>query len=639
MFTDMVGYTALGQRDESLSLAMVEEQRRLIRPILKRHNGREVKTIGDAFLVEFPNAVDAVRCAYDIQRATREFNLSLPSDRRIHLRIGVHVGEVVEADGDISGDAVNVASRIEPLAEDGGVCITRQVHENVRNKVDLLLVGLGPKSLKNVTMPVEIYKMVMPWETGPGSSGKELEMRRIAVLPFASLSPDPNDEYFADGLTEELITKISLVKGLEVIARTSVMGFKKKDKKVSEIANELNVGTILEGSVRKAGNRIRVTAQLINANTEGHLWAESYDRNLDDIFAVQSDVATKVAESIPNAILISRPQKEEKETEDMTAYTRFLRGMQLVNELEQEPLRQALNLFQEATSRDPRFARAYVGIARCYIWLADGGYIEWQEAIDKGRAAVMRALEISPELAEAHSGLTNLMMMADESLEVQKAQISKALELNPNLEEAYRVLANLSCGLGNTSQMVEAAEKAYQLNPLSPRSIDLVGTVYFAAGQKEDAFNHWMKTLYLEPYRTHRRMFDYYVSKGDYDQAEKTVKELERIGPTLEYTYLNRGYLAALTGDTKTAMEMIEKLDSTHKPGWARSSSAGFIYLAMGDLDRFFEYMFRAVDDHTVPISLNSSFLRYNPLVEKARNDPRFAEIFRRAGLPFGPQS
>src|SRR5262249_41866784 len=230
----------------------------------------------------------------------------------------------------------------------------------------------------------------------------------------------------------------------------------------------------------------------------------------------QSDVATKVAESIPNAILTSNLHKEARDTDDMLGYTQFLRGMQLVNELEQEPLRQALSLFEEATSRDPKFARAYVGIARCYIWLPDGGYIGWQVAIDKGRSAVMKALELNPDLAEAHSGLTHLMMMADERMEVQVAQISKAIELNPNLEEAYRVLANLSCVLGNTAEMVEAAEKAYQLDPLSPRSIDLIGTVYFASGRREDAFNHWMKSLYLEPYRTHRRMFDYYASKGDF---------------------------------------------------------------------------------------------------------------------------
>lgn len=534
MFTDMVGYTTLGQRNESLSLALVEEQRKLIRPILARHNGREVKTVGDAFLIEFPNALDAVRCAYDIQRAARELNFSLPRESQIHLRVGVHLGDVVESQGDISGDAVNISSRIEPLAEDGGVCLTREVYNQVANKVELPINSIGTRVLKNVGSPMEVFRIVMPWETEKLDT-PALEARRIAVLPFASMSPDPNDEYFADGLTEELITKISLVKGLEVIARTSVMGFKKKEKKVSEIAKELNVGTILEGSVRKSGNRIRITAQLINSRSEGHLWAETYDRDLDDIFAVQSDVASKVAESIPGAVLGSCELRQGgKETNDIDAYSYFLQGAQLVNELEEEPLRQALGLFEYATRRDPNFARAFVGIARCYIWLADGGYVQWQEGIERGKSAVKRALEINPNLAEAHSTLARIMMMADEDIRVLKAEALKALDLNPNLEEAYSVIANVSVVLGESSDMVMAAEKAYQLDPLSPRAIDLVGTAYFAVRRFDDAMNHWKKTMYLEPYRTFRRMFDYFIAKEDYDQAEKMVTELERLGPTLE---------------------------------------------------------------------------------------------------------
>ena len=637
MFTDMVGYTALGQLNESLSLALVDEQRKLIRPILARHRGREVKTMGDAFLVEFPSALDAVRCAYDIQRASRELNFSLPDDRQIRLRVGVHLGDVVESQGgDITGDAVNIASRIEPLAEDGGVCLTREVYNQVRNKVDLPLDSVGVRALKNVSAPMEVFKIIMPWEKEKMKQEPTLEAKRLAVLPFASMSPDPNDEYFADGLTEELITKISLVKGLEVIARTSVMGFKKKEKKVSEIARELNVGTILEGSVRKAGNRIRITAQLIDSKSEGHLWAETYDRNLDDIFAVQSDVASKVADSIPGAVMVGgRFLQVKKETDDIDAYSYFLQGSQLVNELEEEPLRQALGLFEYATRKDPIFARALVGIAHCYIRLADGGYIQWQDGIEKGKAAVMRALDIDSKLAEAHSSHARIMSMADESVQAVKAEALRALDLNPNLEEAYSVIANVSVLLGETSEMVNAAEKAYQLDPLSPQAIGLAGTAYFAVGRYDDALSHWKKTMYLEPYRTYRRMFDYYIAKGDLDQAEKTVKELERIGPTLEYTYLNRGYLAGLRGDTETARRMIDKLEVTHLPGWARYYSAGFVYLAMGDYDKFFEYMFKAADDHTLPLSLNSSFLRYNPLVDKARGDPRFAEIFRRAGYPY----
>src|SRR6266705_2283073 len=241
MYIDMVGYTALGQRNEFLSVALVEEQRKLVRPILVRHNGREVKTMGDAFLVEFSSALDATMCAYDIQRAAREFNFSLFPEKRIHLRVGVHLGDVVESAGDISGDAVNVASRIESLATDGGVCITRQVYDSVQNKFELGLKSLGMKSLKNVEKPMEVYKMEMPWDDSRSYSPARVDTKRIAVLPFANMSPEPSDEYFADGMTEELIDRLSQLRELRVIARTSVMHYKKKEKSASEIGKELGV--------------------------------------------------------------------------------------------------------------------------------------------------------------------------------------------------------------------------------------------------------------------------------------------------------------------------------------------------------------------------------------------------------------
>ena len=333
MFTDMVGYTALGQRNESLSLALVEEQRKLIRPILARHNGREIKTIGDAFLVEFLSALDAVRCAYDIQRAVREFNISLPEERRVHLRVGVHLGDVVESGGDISGDAVNVASRIEPLAEDGGVCVTRQVYDHVQNKLELKLVSLGVKPLKNVSMPIEVYKMMMPWSVETSAPSNQPDKKRIAVLPFANMSPDPNDQYFADGITEEIISIVSGISGLSVISRTSVMGYKGTTKKLGEIGRELDVGSILEGSFRKAGNRIRITTQLIDVVGDKHLWAQNYDKNLDDIFAVQSEIAEKVAGELKIRLVESEKRTlEKKPTENIEAYSNFLRGRELYRE-------------------------------------------------------------------------------------------------------------------------------------------------------------------------------------------------------------------------------------------------------------------------------------------------------------------
>src|SRR5205807_8269636 len=238
MFTDMVGYTSLGQRNESLSLALVDEQRKLIRPILNRHDGREVKTMGDSFLVEFSSAMDAVRCAYDIQRTTREFNFSAPAEQKLHLRIGVHLGDVVESQGDISGGAVNIASRIGPFAENGGISLSRQVYDLVQNKFDLPLVTLGAKTLKNVATQVELYKVTLPWQQDRTPSSTQLDKKRIAVLPFANISPNPSDEYFSDGMTEELIATLSRIKSLGVIARTSIIRYKGLTKPVVEIGRE-----------------------------------------------------------------------------------------------------------------------------------------------------------------------------------------------------------------------------------------------------------------------------------------------------------------------------------------------------------------------------------------------------------------
>ena len=632
MFTDMVGYTALGQRNELLSLALVEEQRKVVRPILSRHNGREVKTIGDAFLVEFPNAVDAVRCAYDIQRAVREYNLSLDSDKRIHLRIGVHVGEVVDSQGDISGDAVNVASRIEPLAEDGGVSLTRQVYDNVYNKIDLPVTSVGLRQLKNVDAPVEVYRLEMPWEAKALEQATELDLKRVAILPFASMSPDPNDEFFADGLTEELIDRLCQVGGLGVIARTSVMNYKGQKKNASQIGKELRAGGLVEGSIRKSGNKIRVTAQLINANTEEHLWSSHYDKDLNDIFAVQSDIAEAVALALRGRLLPAEKKAiEEKPTEDTEAYTSFLQGMQLVYQDEPAPLRNAIALFEQAASRDPKFARAYAGLSKCYTELGDNSYMQWQEAIDKAKVAAEKAIEINPDLAEAHCRLANVMFMGDQPVEARRAELHRALELNPNLAEAHWQLAQESAMTGDLAQTVSACEKAYQLDPLNPDIVRLLGLSYFFSRRYDEMLAHSKKTYHLNPYGTSRYLFDYYVNRGDFDEAKKCLDEMEKIGPTRDYTFLNRGLLAAVTGDVKTAQEMINRLDEMHEPGWGRSSFAGFVYLELGNVDKFFEYMFQSAADHTLIVAT----VRFNPLLEKARADPRFPEVFRRAGVKY----
>ncbi len=276
MFTDMVGYTALGQKDESISLVLIQESSKLLRPIVERHGGTIVKTIGDGFLIQFPDALNGVRCGYDIQRAVKEFNIVLPLDKRFSLRIGIHLGDVVESGGDILGDAVNVASRIEPLSDSGGVCLTQQVYDQVRNKIDLRFTSLGEKLLKNIDLPIEVYKIDLPWDERVLEPKGKIDIRRIAVLPFANISPDSTDEYFADGMTDEIISNLSKIRELKVISRTSIMRYRTTSKNLKEIADDLQVGSILEGTVRKASDSLRITVQLIDTFSDEHLWTQEY---------------------------------------------------------------------------------------------------------------------------------------------------------------------------------------------------------------------------------------------------------------------------------------------------------------------------------------------------------------------------
>ena len=632
MYTDMVGYTALGQRNESLSLALVKEQRKIIRPILMRHSGKEIKTMGDAFLVEFPNALDAVRCAYDIQRATREFNFSLPEEKRIHLRVGLHLGDVVESQGDISGDAVNVASRIYPLAEDGGVCLTHQIYESTHNKFDVPLVSAGSKHLKNVSEPMEVYKMEMPWEKTELSKKEEvlLPRDRVAVLPFANFSPDPNDSYFADGLTEELINRVSLVKGLEVIARTSVMGFKKKDRRISEIGKELKVGTLLEGSVRKAGNRIRVSAQLIDANTEGHLWVQYYDRKLDDIFEVQSSVAENVAGALKLKLLDEERERVES-TADIEAYTMYLRAMQLFHELTPTSFREAIALFEGAVSRDSKFARAYAGLA--HTWYQMSVWADFTLSVNKAEAAARKALELAPDSAEAHSAMGAIHAALDR-FDEERLELERAIRLNPNLVEANLLLGVYCEIFGRFDEASSFVQKARSLDPLDPdpalyMTLPSKSNLLRLRGKVDDAI-----AAVEDLMEVHRSPWVYfqaalcYLQKKDFDKALDVVDVGLGYNPGASNLREVRGVAFALSGRREEALDELQDLMKGEFES-DRINAQFWIRTALGDLDEAFEALMRAAELHSWWPTI-----KFEPLFEKLRKDPRFPEFCKKVGLP-----
>ncbi len=436
---------------------MLRQQAELLRPLFALHQGREIKSTGDGFLVEFDSALKAVQCAVNIQRRVHERN-SEGDQVPIRIRIGVHLGDVVRSGEDILGDAVNIAARIEPLAEPGGVCVSGAVFEQVRSKVTDRFERLPAQALKGVDGPMEVYHVVLPW-SGSGSGQSEgvpftADKTRLAVHPFANISPDPSDEYFADGLTEELIAILSLVPGLKVIARTSVTGYKKTEKKVAAIGRELDVGTVVEGSVRGAANRIRVTVQVIDVGTQEHLWTATYDDDLNDIFAVQQEIATKVATALPKGLVhpvaklpeLGKPRGTE-------AYLSYLQGQALLWNPNEKSLREALQNFQSAVEVDPTFARGYAGLAQAYINLGYAGFLTWTGAIELGKASAERAAKLDPDLPDAHILLAQLAYMADDPIAVQLREVTKALELNPSSAEAHSVLSSLA-GLLRGSRVV-----------------------------------------------------------------------------------------------------------------------------------------------------------------------------------------
>lgn len=652
MFTDMVGYTALGQKDESLSLALVEEQRRLIRPVLANHNGREVKTIGDAFLVEFASALDAVNCAIAIQSVLKESNSSKPEETRISIRIGIHLGDVVHQGEDVVGDAVNVASRIEPLSPPGGVCVSAQVFQSVINKVECGFESLGVPQLKNVVVPIEVFRVSGIGEPEGEPEPKDassraeaakgnakLDRTRIAVLPLNNFSPDPADEFFADGMTEELIDRLSQVRDLRVIARTSVMGYKKVEKKAREIGEELGAGTLVEGSVRKAGGRIRITVQLIDTATEEHIWSDRYDEELNDIFAVQTEIASRITSSVAGQILVPFPEitsrsgeatrpipYSSQDTQDVEAYVSFLHGRKLLAEKgSEDTIRQALRFFEAAAHRDPLFARARVGIAQCLLWLGGEGAMPYFDSVRRSREELAMAFELNNSLAEAHSVFAELSLSQDD-ISVAEVEARKAIELNPSLSDPYRWLAQIDAGDGKIAEAVRLLETALQVNPLDVNIIAFLGRAYLYSGRETDALAHWERNEPLVPFRTNANLTEYYLGLQNYAMAEETIHELERLRPDSVWTEMYRGFLAARTGDADGARRTISRLEKRGQSGELTVFLAGFVHWALGEVDAFVACMEQAFQLHALPLL----DLMYSRLFEQARSDPRIVDLLMR---------
>lgn len=628
MFTDMIGYTALAQKNESLALSILEEQRKLVRSVLSRHNGTEVKTIGDAFFIEFSSALDAVKCGYDIQKTVKEYNITLPKEQTIHLRVGIHLGDVVESQGDISGDAVNIASRVEPLAEDGGICLTRQVYDHVRNKFEAPLTSIGVKPLKNVEVPIEVFKIEMPWSmTKQGGVVSPGGMQRIAVLPFENISPSQDDAYISDGLTEEMISTLSRIKGLRVIARTSVLRYKSSKKGIVEIGRELNVGSLLEGSVRKLGEKLRISVQLIDSSTEEHVWAQDYDRSIADVFEVQKEIATKVADELRVKL---QPQEKEnlqkKGTGNSGAFTVYLKGRYFWNERTKEGLEKALEYFRKAIELDPSYAEAYSGLADTYSLMAFQNYMPSKDAFPKVKSLCEKAIEIDETLAEAHASLGWLYDETGYWKDAEK-EYKKAIDLNPSYAIAHFWYGIHLTWLGRHDDAISETKKAEELDLFSPSIMVAVGQALTYARRYDEAIDWLTNVIRNNPgvYNPHFILSLNYLFKGMYtqarDEAGKTV--------ALSKTPPERALMAL--GLAEAGLGHIEKtkaiLDDLEQKG-AQMIMRGALFFALGEKEKALFCLESAYENGESGLG----WLMVFPYFDQLRGDSRFISLLAKIG-------
>ncbi len=502
---DVVGYSRLMGVDEVGTLEQLKAHRsELFDPKITEHHGRIVKTTGDGLLAEFASVVEAVECAVEIQREMADRNTDVSNDERMDFRIGINLGDVIVEGDDIYGDGVNVAARLEQLADPGGVCLSGTVYDQIESKLALGYEDLGVQTVKNIARPVRVYRA--PIEGKIGAKGKKAaavggDKPSIAVLPFTNMSADPEQEYFADGITEDIITALSKVSALFVIARNSTFTYKGKAVDVKRVSRDLGVRNVLEGSVRRAGDRIRINAQLIDGTTAGHLWAEHYDRDLKDVFAVQDEVTRHIVDALQ--VTLTREEHDRlahKDTENLEAYDYVLRGKDLWLRFDRAANAQAREMYGKAIELDPDYAVAYAEMARVYLQERNHGWSgSLGESLDQALAFAQKATALDDGLAQAHVALAFVYMWKKQH-DLAIAEVDKGLAVEPNHADGHMYRAMILGFAGRSEESFEWVEKAIRLSPTTPFwYLFALGNVCFLVARYEEAIGACKRAAISNP--------------------------------------------------------------------------------------------------------------------------------------------
>ncbi|MEP6648124.1 MAG: adenylate/guanylate cyclase domain-containing protein, partial [Saprospiraceae bacterium] len=562
LFADMTGYTALIQENEYIAIEKRKRLKEVLENTIPRFNGKILQYYGDGSLSIFQSAIDSVLCSIDMQR-------QLQREPKVSVRMGIHTGDVIiEADA-IYGDGVNLASRIESLAVPGGIFISEKVYEETRNQQDISTMDMGYFEFKNVKHPIRVFAVANNGIIVPKRSdihGKTKQpFNRLAVLPFINMSSDPENEYFSDGIAEELLNALTRVEGLQVTSRTSAFAFKGKLIDVRDIASQLNVDKVLEGSVRKSGNRVRITAQLINAVDGYHIWSENYDRDLTDIFEVQDEISgiitNKLRENLTLPVNESRSIKAPKK--NITAYTFYLKGLHYWNKITPADSRKAIECFEKAILEEAEYAQAWAMTALCYSHLGATGQMLPEDAFAIVHHNADKALALDNTIAEGYVAKATSCLFYEWKWQEAYDLLTKAKELNPGLMDIYRLLGFYYAIVAETDKGVAILEEALNLDPLSPIMLNSLGNMYSFAGRFDDALKQADKLLEIDPKMRVALDMKGWVTgmKGDWKEAMKYFEEVHSLTnhPLKALTGLAFSY--GQLGEKSKALELIKKME------------------------------------------------------------------------------
>jgi adenylate cyclase len=587
---DVVGYSRLMGANETGTLAALKAlQADFIGQKIAQHQGRIVKLTGDGMLVEFPSVVNAVACAAEVQGGMRDRNARVPQDRRIEFRIGVNLGDVIIEGEDIFGDGVNVAARLEEIAPVGGIAVSQSVRDHVGKRLHLIFEDMGERRLKNIERPIRVYSVsldALPAEQTSGAASAHLQEKpSIAVLPFINMSGDPEQEYFSDGITEDIITDLSKVSGLFVVARNTVFTYKGKSAEVQEVAKRLGVNFILEGSVRKAGSRVRVTGQLIDGKTGGHMWADRYDRDLTDIFAIQDEITHAIVEQLKVKLL---PQEKKNiaqtPTDNVEAYTYYLRGRQFTERRSKAYYQLARQMFAKAAELDPLYARAYAGMADCESFLFLHYHVD-NVAIDDILATSAKALALDSDLAEAHAS-RGLALSLEKRYDEATAEFEQAIALDAHSLEGHYFYGRACFTQGKLERAAALFERVAEIKPDDYQALCLLIQIYRSLDRDADARSAARRgveraerdlTLHPDNPRSAYLGAAALVALGENDRAREWLSRALAIDPHDIWTQYNAACIYTHLGDIERALDVLERVlphaGYELKHGWIKHDS------------------------------------------------------------------